>query len=99
MTAKPARRAAVSRAPVVTRASHDEKSNVETSSWHLDARRAVAADGVVPAGSEEGRYDYLVLESTGIGEPLPVADVGLLALTFAHAAIDISAPITLDGPR
>jgi hypothetical protein len=43
VTAKPARRAAVSRAPVVTRASHDEKSNVETSSWHLDARRAVAA--------------------------------------------------------
>ncbi len=34
--------------------------------------------------SEEGKFDYLVIESTGIGEPLPVAQTFVMDVDNAH---------------
>ena len=34
--------------------------------------------------SQEGKYDYLVIESTGISEPLPVAQTFVMDVDHAH---------------
>ena len=44
--------------------------------------------------SKEGKFDYLVIESTGISEPLPVAETFTFSDDFGRSLSDVARPVS-----
>ena len=49
--------------------------------------------------SEEGKFDYLVIESTGIGEPLPVAQTFVMDVDSMEESTPVDSAMTMNSKK